>query len=106
MVMALSALMAQAAGESSTSWLYQLAPLALIFGVFYVLLIMPARKRQKAHTAMISAISSGDKVTTNGGLIGTVSKVEETQIKLRLAPGVEVTILRSAVSGKVQEENS
>ncbi len=104
--MAIMALIAQVEGASSSPWMMQLIPIVLMFGVFYFVLIMPARKRQKAHQAMIDAIGAGDKVITNGGLVGTVSKVEDKQIKLRLAPGVEVTLLRSHIAGKAQEEKS
>lgn len=103
--MAFIALLLAQAAETSP-WYVNLIPIALMFGVFYFVLIMPARKRQKAHEAMVSAVASGDKVITNGGLIGTITKIEEKTLKVRLAPGFEVTLLRSHIAGKAQEENS
>ena len=104
--MAIIALLSQAPSGSFWNTAMQFLPLVAIFAVFYLLLIVPARKRQKAHEAMIKAISSGDKVITNGGLIGTVTHIEDKNLKVRLAPGVEVTILRTHIAGKAGEESA
>ena len=54
-----------------------LAPLVLIFGVFYFLIIIPQRKRQKALQEMISQLKPGDKIITSGGIYATVKQVKE-----------------------------
>ena len=54
-------------------------PLVLIFAVFYFLLIRPQQKKAKAHRNMLSVINRGDKVITNGGIMGTVTKVVSDQ---------------------------
>ena len=72
-------------------------PLILIFGVFYLLLIRPQQKKVKLHREMINNLKRGDKIITSGGIVGTISKVnnnkellvqisENTEIKL--APGM------------------
>ena len=48
-------------------------PMIVIFVAFYFLLIRPQQKRQKAHTALVSALSTGDEVLTAGGILGKVS---------------------------------
>lgn len=104
--MNLLALVAQAGGASAP----QQSPLSLIimFGVigviFYVFLILPQRKRQKAHEAMIQSLKPGDRVTTAGGLVGIITKAEENEFKIRIAPSVEVGIRRGYVIGKDGEE--
>ena len=101
---ALIAFLAQSGQQPNPIW--QFAPLVLIAIVFYVLLILPARRRQKQHEAMIGALGSGDKIITNGGLIGTITKVEEKSLRVKLAPSVEVNVLRSHVAGKAGEETT
>ena len=88
--------MAQSAGGNS---LLQLLPILAIMGIFYVLLILPAQRRQKKTQEMINALKNGDKVITNGGLFGTIVGIEGDSIQLRIADQVKVKILRSAVSG-------
>ena len=71
----------------------------LIVGVFYFLVFMPARRRQKKHQEMIDALKAGDRVVTNGGIFGTVTAVEDQKIQLRVAPEVKIDIAKSAVAG-------
>jgi len=81
------------------SALVQFAPLLIIMGIFYVLLILPAQRRQKKTQEMINALKNGDKVVTSGGLLGTIVGIEGDSVQLRIADQVKVKILRSAVTG-------
>ena len=81
------------------SALVQFAPLLIIMGIFYVLLILPAQRRQKKTQEMINALKNGDKVVTSGGLLGTIVGIEGDSVQLRIADQVKVKVLRSAVSG-------
>jgi preprotein translocase subunit YajC len=74
---------------------------ALIFGVFYFLVIMPAKKQQKKKEAMIAALKKGDKVVTSGGIFGTVAAVEDQSILLKISENTKIRILKSAVGGPV-----
>lgn len=78
----------------------QFAPLILIFGVFYFLLIRPQQVRQKEIKRSLSALKRGDRVVTAGGILGTVQKVREgsDEIELEIAPTVRVTVLRDTIS--------
>ena len=98
--------LAQAAAQQQPGLVQWLLLWGLIAVIFYVLLILPQRRRQKAHEKMIQEIGPGDKVVTTGGLVGTVTKVEEGRVRVKLAPQVEVTVMRSHVAGKVAEESS
>ena len=64
---------APAAGGDMQSTLMSMLPLALMFVVLYFVMIRPQMKKQKEHTAMISALAKGDEVITGGGLLGKVS---------------------------------
>jgi len=74
-------------------------PLVIIMGIFYVLLILPAQRRQKKTQEMVNSLKNGDKVITSGGLYGTIVGIEGDSIQLRIADQVKVKVLRSAVTG-------
>ena len=61
-------------------------PFLLIIVVFYFLLIRPNQTRQKKWQAMLSQLKSGDKVTTTGGLRGTIFAIKDDVIQLRVPP--------------------
>lgn len=73
-------------------------PLIAIFAVMYFLMIRPQQKRQKEHQAMLNAIQKGDKVQTNGGLWGTVTGLDQTDITLEIAPQVRVKVGRGFIA--------
>jgi preprotein translocase subunit YajC len=87
------------AGAQAPSPLLQFVPILLIFGIFYFLLLAPMRKRQKQHQTLLSALKKGDRVVTNGGLLGEIAAVEEKVIHLKLSDNVKVRVVRSAVAG-------
>jgi preprotein translocase subunit YajC len=71
-----------------------IAPLIFIFAIFYFLLIMPQQRRQKKWQAMLDQLKTGDKVTTSGGLRGTVMALKDDSMHLRVPPNnlvLEVT---------------
>ena len=75
-----------------------LLPMLVIFGAFYFLLIRPQQKRQKAHTALVGALATGDEVLTSGGILGTVTAVSEHYATVKIADGVEIKLQKSTVS--------
>lgn len=80
-------------GGGGISWL-GIAPLIFIFAIFYLLLILPQQRRQKKWQGMLEQLKAGDKVTTSGGLRGTVMSLKDDCIHLRVPPNnivVEVT---------------
>lgn len=89
---------AQAAGGSSTGAIMQMAPLALIFVVFYFFLIRPQQKKAKETKAMLGAIRRGDRVVTGGGIIGTVAKVvNNDEVLIDIADNTRVRVVRSTI---------
>src|ERR1019366_2485123 len=89
-------LMAQIGGAGG---IMAFLPLVIIMGIFYVLLILPAQRRQKKTREMVNALKNGDKVITTGGLFGTIVGLEGDSIQIRIADQVKVKVLRSAVTG-------
>lgn len=89
---------AYAQGAGGPEGLLSLLPLVLIFVVFYFLLIRPQSKRQKEHREMVAALTVGDEVATAGGLLGKVTQVKESFVRVELADNVVVTVQRHAIS--------
>ena len=88
---------AQAAASGGTD-LMAFLPMIAIFVVFYFLLIRPQQKKAKEHRAMIDAIEKGNEVVTSGGIVGRVSKLNDQFVTIEVAPGVEMTLQRQAIS--------
>ena len=76
-----------AGADPTTGLIMQIAPLLLIFIVFYFLLIRPQQKKAKEHRAMIDAIEKGNEVVTSGGIVGRVSKLNDQFVTIEVAPG-------------------
>ncbi|MBX3454035.1 preprotein translocase subunit YajC [Ferrovibrio sp.] len=90
---------AQAAGGGTTDILTSMLPLVLIFVVFYFLLIRPQQKKMKEHKALIEAVRRGDTVTTSGGIIGKVAKVnEDGTAMIEIAEGVRIKVVKSTIA--------
>lgn len=79
--------------------LVQLIPFALVLAIFYFVILLPMKRRQKKVQEFLSALKEGDKVVTSGGIFGTVAKVAEDKISLQIAPNVRVDVARAAVVG-------
>ena len=77
--------------------------MAIIFGVFYFIVIRPARKAQQDTESMRDALKNGDRIMTNGGIYGTVVSVSDETIQLRIADSVKIQLARSAVAQRVEE---
>ncbi len=77
----------------------QFLPLILIFAIMYFLLIRPQQKKVKEHQSMVDALRKGDRVVTQGGLIGKVAKVkEDNEVEVELAEGVKVRVVKSTIA--------
>lgn len=64
----------------------------------YLLLVRPQQRRLKAQRALIASVAVGDEVVTTGGIIGTIRVLTDDRVALEIAPGVELQVLRAAIS--------
>ena len=81
------------------SALTQLIPFALILGIFYFLILLPMKRRQKKIEEFQESLKVGDKIVTTGGLYGKVTRVTDKTLQLEIADRVRVEISRAAVAG-------
>ena len=95
-------LMAQPQGQGSNP-IMAFLPLVLLIVIFYFMLIRPQQKRAKEHRTMLTALKSGDKVFTEGGLRGTVVAVDDAKVVLRVADNAKISFNKSAIAGLLPE---
>ena len=77
----------------------QLAPFALILGIFYFVILAPMRKRQKKVAEFQESLKVGDKVVTTSGLYGTVAKVGDASVHIKIAEKLNVEVTKASVAG-------
>ena len=97
-------IVAQQAG--TPDMLIQFAPIIIIGVIFYLLIFMPMRKRQKKVDMMINALKNGDRVITSSGIYGTVAGVKEKTFILKIADQVKIEVAKNAVAGLQSPEET
>jgi preprotein translocase subunit YajC len=85
-------------GQGGALW-GQVIMMAVVFAIFYLILIAPMRKKQRQLQALLAHIKNGDRVVTNGGILGTVVAVSDRHVQLRVADKVKIHMLKSAIAG-------
>jgi preprotein translocase subunit YajC len=91
--------LALASPGQPVSPLVQLIPFALVLAIFYFVILLPMKKRQKKVQEFLGALKPGDKVVTSGGIFGSIAKINEDSVQLQIAPNVRVDIARAAIVG-------
>ena len=72
--------------------------------IFYFIVFLPNRKRQKALQDMLNNLKNGDKVITSGGIFGVVAGIKDDRIQLKVADQVKIEISKSAIVSKQSED--
>ena len=100
----LPVVVAQTSPTGVQGFLVSIFPIALIVLVFYVLVLMPMRRRQRKVSEFQAALKVGDKVITTGGIYGQVTKVSEGSVQLQIADKVRIEVSRAAIGGLQGQE--
>ncbi|HKD44975.1 MAG TPA: preprotein translocase subunit YajC [Candidatus Angelobacter sp.] len=80
-------------------------PLLFIFGIFYLLLILPQQRRQKRWQAMINDLKTGDRVTTQGGIRGSIIAIKDDAVHLRVPPdNLRLEVTKASVASVFRDE--
>ncbi len=90
--------MAQPAGQQPGT-LVQFLPLILILGIFYVIIWLPMKRRQKRIREFQAALKVGEKIVTTSGIYGSITKLHDKSVQVQVADRVRIEIARSAVGG-------
>ena len=101
--MLISPAYAQAAGGAASAngalgGILGLAPLFLIFIVFYFLMIRPQQARVRKLQNAVAAAKKGDSVVTAGGVMGRVTKVEDATVEVEIAPNTRIRVVKATLA--------
>jgi preprotein translocase subunit YajC len=79
--------------------LLQVVPFALILGIFYFIILLPAKRKQQKVQAFLDNLKVNDKVITTGGIWGQITKLDDQNVQLEIADKVRVRVSRAAIGG-------
>ena len=80
--------------------------LPLMFLLMWLLFIRPQQQRVRKHQEVIASIEVGDDIVTAGGMLGTVTGIDADHLRVEVAPGVELRLLRGAITRRLDAEPS
>jgi len=95
--------MAAPADSNVSPWI-QFLPFVLALAIVYFVLLLPMKRRQKKVSQFIEALKVGDRVITNGGIYGTITKIADRSVKMQIADKVNVEISKAAIAGYQGQE--
>ena len=84
--------------------LVQLMPFVLVLAIFYFVILLPMKRRQKKVQAFLTALKVGDKVVTSGGIYGSMTKLSDQSVQLQIAQNVRIEVSRAAIVGYQGQE--
>lgn len=90
--------MATPPDQAVSPWI-QLIPFALVLGIFYFVILLPMKRRQKKVQEFLDGLKVGDRVVTTGGIFGSIAKISDQSLQLQIAPNVRVDVSRAAIVG-------
>ena len=93
-----------APADAGGGLLVQFLPFAMILAIFYFIILMPMKRRQKKVQEFQGSLKVGDRIVTTSGIYGTISKMNERSVQLQIADKVRIEISRAAVGGYQGQE--
>ena len=79
--------------------LLQIVPFALILGIFYFIILLPAKRKQQKVQEFLDNLKVSDKVVTTSGIWGQITKIDEQNVQLEIADKVRIRVSRAAIGG-------
>ncbi len=83
----------------------QVVILFVMLGALYAFMIVPQQRKMKAHQALLRSLEEGDLVVTASGIFGAIAEVEDEVVWLEVAPEIELKIMKSSVTEKVEDSD-
>jgi preprotein translocase subunit YajC len=97
-------LLAMAGVGQGTGGLLQFLPFALILGIFYFLILLPMKRKQKKVEEFQASLKVGDKIVTTSGIYGQITRLNEKSVQVQIADKVRIEVSRAAVGGYQGQE--
>ena len=89
--------------DGSSVW-PQLVTFAMVLGIFYFIVLVPMRRRQKKVEEFVRALKVNDRVITTGGIYGQITKISEKSVQLQVADKVRIEVAKAAIGGYQGQE--
>jgi preprotein translocase subunit YajC len=90
-------------GGTVSPWV-QLVPFALVLAIFYFIILMPMRRRQKKVQDFQAALKAGDRIITTSGIYGVITRIDDQSVHVQIADKVKIEVARAAVGGYQGQE--
>ncbi len=85
-------------------WLTIAIYFLLFVGIFYFFAVMPRKKQEKKHNALLESLKKGDKVVTIGGIHGTISRIKDDTVIMKISENTEIELLKRAVAYRAEDD--
>ncbi|MFC5860854.1 preprotein translocase subunit YajC [Acidicapsa dinghuensis] len=96
-----------AAAPAGGAGLSLILPMVLMVGAMYLLMIRPQQKKQKQWNEMLGKLKAGDRVTTTGGIKGTILSLKDDTLIIRVAPdGIKLEVVKGSIGSVTTTEES
>jgi len=99
MTMIVGPVVAMGMMADGASPLLQIVPFALILGIFYFIILLPAKRKQAKVQEFLDNLKVNDKVITTGGIWGQITRIDEQNVQLEIADKVRIRVSRAAIGG-------
>jgi preprotein translocase subunit YajC len=88
-----------APADTNVSAWVQFLPFVLVLGIFYFVILLPMKRRQKKVQQFLDALKVGDRIVTTSGIFGTITKISDRAVKVQIADKVQIELSRAAIAG-------
>ena len=95
--------MAAPADSGVSPWV-QFMPFVLVIAIFYFVILLPMKRRQKKVQQFLDALKVGDRVITTSGIYGQITRMTDRSVQIQIADKVRIDVARSAVGGYQGQE--
>ena len=100
MMLSAGPLFAMGAPPEGGNFLIQLVPFVLVIGIFYFIILLPAKRKQQKVQEFLDSLKVGDKIITTGGIYGEITKVNSDQsVQLQVADKLRIIVARASIGG-------
>ncbi len=95
--------MATPADQNVSPWI-QFLPFALVLAIFYFIILLPMKRRQKKVQQFLETLKVGDRVVTTSGIYGQITKINDRSVQLQVADKVRIELSKAAIAGLQGQE--
>ena len=90
---------AMGAAPEGSSTLLQFVPLVLVVGIFYFIILLPMKRKQKKVQEFLDSLKVGDRIVTTGGMYGQVTRLGEQSVQLQIADKIRIEVAKASIGG-------